>query len=366
MKRRWMVAILLVLLTMSGCSDMFSGSYYSAEPHPQDPVLMYETNYEAADIQDLRDIIKEMVEDYQTQAVILVDGYDKDRLDEDLKEAYLDVIELDPLAAYAVQGFVTKVGKAEGKTVVTLSIEYNYDENHLQGVRKVATMDEAIPYIHAALAGLEAGVTVYVDSYEECDLVQVVEGYALANPHLVMEVPQVSVNVYPYAGTARVVEVYFNYRTDRASLKRMKEMVGQIFDSADLYVSDTVPDFQKYLQLWSFLKERFDYRYEASITPAYSLLYHGVGDSRAFAQVYAAMCSQEGLECQVVSGTRHAASRYWVIIRVEETYYHLDIMERMFNYRSDEEMEGYVWDYSAHPACGVADGETTAPEDAAP
>ena len=43
--------------------------------------------------------------------------------------------------------------------------------------------------------------------------------------------------------------------------------------------------------------ERYDYRIETSITPAYSLLRHGVGDSRAFAVVYAAMCQQAGLEC---------------------------------------------------------------------
>ena len=50
-----------------------------------------------------------------------------------------------------------------------------------------------------------------------------------------------------------------------------------------LYVSGEGEDFQKFSQLDGFLMERFDYKFETSITPAYSLLHHGVGDSRAFA-----------------------------------------------------------------------------------
>lgn len=357
MKTRLTALVLFVVLSLSGCSNMFSGSYYSAEPHLQDAVPMSGQSYAAGDLQDLRDIFKKMVDTYQTQAVILADGYGQDRLEEDLREAYLDIIEQDPLASYAVEGIVTKVGKAEGKTAVTLTIEYIYDESYLKSIKKVGSMDDAIRQIHTALVRCDVGLTILVDKYEERDMTQVVEDYALLHPHQVMEVPQVSTNVYPYTGDARVVEMYFTYRTSRDSLKRMKEKVGQVFDSAELYVSDDIQPQQKYLQLWAFLMERFEYRYDTSITPAYSLLHHGVGDSRAFAQVYAAMCGQKGLECRFVSGTRSGKSHCWVIIRVDETYYHLDLLEEEFRMRADGEMEGYVWDYSAHPVCGAGDAQ---------
>lgn len=362
MKLRLMIVALLVILSMSGCSDMFSGSYYSAEPHPQDPVVVYQKSYVAVDIGDLREIFKAAVEDGHTQVLIQADEYDQDRLEDDLREAYLDVLESDPLVSYAVEGIATKVGNANGKTVVTLTIEYTHEEGDLKDIKKVATMDDAIQHIHAALENFDLELTLCVDEYEERDVVQVVEDYALYNPHLVMEVPQVSVSVSPYAGESQVVEIDFTYSTNRSAMKRMKEEVTRIFDSADLYVGDNVQDPQKYFQLLSFLMERFEYRYQTSITPAYSLLYYGVGDSRAFAQVYAAMCRQEGLECQVVSGTRDGQSHCWVIIRWGEQYRHLDLRERRPLLRTDDQMEGYVWDYSAHPACVQRSEETTGAE----
>ena len=116
---------------------------------------------------------------------------------------------------------------------------------------------------------------------------------------------------------------------------------------------------EKYAQLSSFLTERFDYQYDTSITPSYSLLCHGVGDSRAFAVVYAAMCQRSGLDCQVVSGTRAGDAWFWNIICDDGIYYHVDLIQNSgFRKLSDQEMAGYVWDYSAYPACGVA-GQVT-------
>ena len=100
--------------------------------------------------------------------------------------------------------------------------------------------------------------------------------------------------------------------------------------------------------------ERYSYKVETSITPAYSLLCHGVGDCRAFANVYAAMCRKAGLECTVISGTRDAEAWFWNMIEIDGEYYYVDLLRCSqlggFILRKDAEMKGYVWDYSAHPA----------------
>lgn len=102
--------------------------------------------------------------------------------------------------------------------------------------------------------------------------------------------------------------------------------------------------------------ERFDYKQDTSLTPAYSLLCHGVGDSRAFATVYAAMCRGAGLECTVVTGTRDGVPYTWNIVQDNGQYYHVDLLRchvtGQFKQTRDWEMNGYVWDYSAYPACG--------------
>ena len=126
------------------------------------------------------------------------------------------------------------------------------------------------------------------------DFTQLVRDHAEEHPETVMEPPQVTAAAYG-AGSYRVVELTDTNQTSRDALRQMQSQGKPVFDAASLYVSGDGEDRQKLSQLYAFLMERFDYKIETSITPAYSLLRHGVGDSRAFATVYAAMCRLAGL-----------------------------------------------------------------------
>ena len=165
-----------------------------------------------------------------------------------------------------------------------------------------------------------------------------------------MEIPQVSVNIYPDSGEERVMEISFTYVNGRDSLRNMQSIVAPIFSAAELYVQGSEDNSQKYEQLYSFLMERFDYTIETSITPTYSLLRYGVGDSKAFALVYSAMCQNASLECRVISGTRNGEAYYWNQINYDGTEYHVDLLAcndlGEFAVMNPSEMPGYVWDYS--------------------
>ena len=130
----------------------------------------------------------------------------------------------------------------------------------------------------------------------------------------------------------------------------MQENVQEIFNNLPI-IGET--DLERYAGLYSFLMERHNYTLATSITPPYSLLRHGVGDSKAFASVYAAMCEEIGLDCQVVSGTRAGEAWYWNAIADGDLYYHLDILQcsqtGSFQMMTESQMGEYVWDYSAFP-----------------
>ena len=171
-------------------------------------------------------------------------------------------------------------------------------------------------------------------------------GFIGAN--LVMELPQVTAQLYPQSGSTRILELEFDYQTSRESLRSMASQVRQVFSSAKLYVTTGADDGVKLNQLYGFLMERFDYVVETSITPAYSLLNYGVGDSRAFAQVYAAMCSRIGLEARVVSGKRGGELWWWNMICVDGSWHHLDLMTgSQFALLNDAQMTDYEWDREA-------------------
>ena len=280
--------------------------------------------------------------------------YDQTRLESDLAQAQEALLKNDPIAAYAVDTIHCEIGMNSGQNAVAVSIGYLYDKKEILKITRVRNMATGKTAITNALNDCADSVVLYIDNYVSTDFVQLVEDYADKNPHIVMETPQVKVNTYPETGASRVVEVKFTYQTSREMLRGYQKQVSRIFTSAALYVDSDAAASDKISQLYSFLLQLEDYEVNTSITPAYSLLRHGQGDSKAFATVFSAMCREAGVDCHVVTGTRWGEAWYWNLVKDEDGWHHVDIIrcsqEEGLVYRADVEMEGYVWDYEAYPA----------------
>jgi len=340
---------------LSGCGWL-DGSYVSVTPHKQQSVNIESQEREAANYLQLRTALEEMVDAGMEQQVIRVGEFDPDLLQKNLDVACRYVKETYPLGAYAVSEISWELGTSGGVAAVAVQITYLHDRTELQRIHSVANMEEAAELVADMLDQYSASVVMLVENYEPRDIAQLVEDYAWENPSLVMETPEVKEQTYPNAGRRRVLELKFSYQSSRESLRTMQSQVQRIFNSAVLYVSADAAEQQKYSQLYAFLMERFaDYQIKTSLTPAYSLLNHGVGDSRSFAAVYAQMCREAGLECQVVGGTKNGEPWFWNMIRDDTYYYHVDLLscreEGSFREMTDDRMDSYVWDYSAYPAC---------------
>lgn len=365
MNRRIVILILAFCLLLSGCSSWMDGSYVSVKPHEAQDRYADPGGASAATFSDLCRAIEGTVNLGIENTVITVADYDPEAITADLDRAAAFVMDNTPIGAYAVESISSELGSVGGQAAAAVSISYLHGRSEILHIRKLSTMDQAAQSVYSALANCDAGLVVLVNAYQSTDMTQLIEDYCMLHPDIVMEMPQVSVSLYPDSGAARLLELKFTYQTSRDTLRTMKSQVAPIFSAATLYVSGDIDDHVKYTQLYAFLMERFEYAYETSITPAYSLLRHGVGDNRTFALVYAAMCRNAGLTCSVVSGTRNGEAWYWNIIRDGDYSYHLDLLSCAesgeFRELSDSEMDGYVWDYSAYPSCGESE-EPTVPE----
>lgn len=365
MKRSLICLGLILAMLLGGCSWM-GGSYVSVTPHHEQLSGVQSDSLTAADYSELRSLLSELTEAGAESAVIYVPEYEKDELEQDMVNAVRYITEILPLGAYAIDKVEYEIGTSAGQPAISVSISYIHGRSELRRIKQAANMEAAKIIIAKAIADCDDKVVVYVEKYSDVDLVQMAADYAAENPNVVMEIPQVAIGAYPEQGARRVLEVKFTYQTSRDTLRNMQTQVRRVFDSAALYINQNDADEQKYNQLFNFLTERFEYKYETSITPSYSLLCHGVGDARAFAVVYAAMCRSAGLDCRMVSGTRSGEAWYWNLIGVEGTYYHVDLIESraagQLMKRFDEEMEGYVWDYSAYPETGAGEMPTEATE----
>ena len=366
MKLRIICMVLTVSLVLCGCSWM-GGSYVSVTPHRQQTAEAQSDSLTASEYTQLRMMLAELTEAGAESAVIFVPEYDAAQLEEDMTSAVRYITEILPVGAYAIDKVNYKIGTSAGQPAISVSIAYLHGRGELRQLRKAENMEEVKALIRETLEDCNDSVVINVLNYADMDILQFVEDYAADNPNVVMEIPQVAIGFYPEQGIRRVLELKFTYQTSRDTLRSMQSQVRRVFASAALYVNQNAADAQKFAQLYTFLTERSpEYKIETSITPSYSLLNHGVGDGRAFASVYAAMCRSAGLDCRTVTGTKDGEAWYWNLICDEGKFYHVDLLAcreagelvRL----TDEEMDGYVWDYSAYPATNTAAQPTTPTE----
>ena len=359
MKIRMIALLTGICLLLGGCGWL-DGTYVSVTPHQQQSGSVRTENLTVSNYDQLQNVMESVVSKGTESCVINVINYEQDNLEANVASVVQRTQRVYPIGAYAVERIGYEIGRNTGKTAIALDIDYRHSRNEIRNIQKAKDLDAARKYVGQSLENYDTILVMELAEYEDMDYTQVVQDYALEHPQNVMEIPQVTWETYG-VGVSRVVELTFFYQTSRDALRTMQTQVQPVFDSAVLYVSGEGAQQQKFAQLYAFLMERYDYKLETSITPAYSLLRHGVGDSRAFATVYAAMCRDAGLECMVVAGTRNGDPRIWNIIQAENGYYHVDLLAceeaGKFQIMTDDRMNGYVWDYSAYPVCEIMDTE---------
>lgn len=346
-----------LILSFTGCNWM-DGSYVSVTPHRVGYARTDDHAPLVSDYIDLRSSIINLIDDGTSEAVLLLGDYLQEDVKKDMIRVKNYVLKSYPIGAYSVDSIDYSFGTNGGQNALSLNITYRHPKSEIDQIRTVHGISGATGSISDALNNHRNSLVLLITGYEDTDFVQWISDYVALHPNIVMELPQVSAQVYPDQGDARVVELLFTYQNSRDSLRQMQNQVKPIFSSAELYVSSDADEQTKFAQLYAFLMERFDYTFETSLTPSYSLLCHGVGDSKAFAQVYSAMCRQIGLECITISGSYHGEARSWNMVQVNGVYYHIDLIQSYqsgkLQLMTDSQMAGYVWDYSAYPSGGTA------------
>jgi len=350
--KRIIVLLLALCLLLSGCSWL-DGEYHSVTPHARDESQQIQEGVIIENYFDLRNALVDMVAAGATENTFYLVDIDQSSVTQYMSTAIMHVQRSTALGAYAVEEITYESGIVAGREAIAVDISYIHGRQEIMRIKKVQTMNSAKKLIIAAVNACNSDVVIQVADYEALDIVQFIQDYVDTNPDICMEMPQVAAAIYPEAGMDRVIELSFTYQTSRESLRNMQDMVAPIFAAAKMYVQGSEDILQKCEQLYSFLMERFDYKYETSINPTYSLLRYGVGDSKAFATVYSVMCRNAGVSCEVVVGSRNGEAWTWNLIEIDDVFYHLDLLachERgEFSLLTSDEMDGYVWDYSVYP-----------------
>lgn len=342
------LAVLFLCTLLGGCGFWMDGEYVSVKPHMDQTIQDDEEVIEVSTFMQMRSALCELVNSGTESGIISASSFNEGTMPYYVDTAINYVVNYTPIGAYAVNEINYDISTNRGISVIVFDINYRHDRSEILHIQKAVGMEDAIVLIEEAMYNCDASALIYIDNFEAVDIEQVVVDYSYENPDKVMEIPGVKTFVYPGEGTVCLLELTFTYQTSRDRLREMQEDVASVFTSAELYVKETARVRDVYSRLYSFLMERNDYTIQASITPAYSLLHHGVGDSRAFANVYAAMCRREELDCSVIAGTKDGQPWCWNLVRFRGEYFHVDILSGAFQMLSDAQMTGYAWDHSAY------------------
>ena len=351
MLKKLTAVLILCSLLLTGCSWM-DGSYVHISRHQEQKPSSQGGAVTVSGFEQLQDVMLRMTENGVRKNVIFLSDYDQTLAEQGMKTICLNMLSVNPLGCYALKDIDFEVGTNSGKPAIAVELTYRHSAAEIRQIRRFQGKKDVVRALGNALDDVKPTIVMLIKNYETMDFVQLVNDYAQMNPQKVMETPQVTETIYG-RGQSRIVELDFTYQTSREDLRQMRKQVEPVFEAAKLYVSKGAADYQKYNQLYSFLMERFDYKIQSSITPSYSLLHHGVGDSRAFAATYAAMCRSAGLSCEMVTGTRDGQPWTWNIISINGVFSHVDLLRCAENGRFSNvfggDMEGYVWNYSAVP-----------------
>lgn len=368
MKRIGVLILAAALCLLTGCQSWQSGEYLSVTPHAGDfnqtePMeLSQVTTY-----QQIREAIGDMAEDSAASCIMGVDQYEGN-LQEDVEAAISYATKKDPVGSYVFVRIGYRIDRIGNKSVLILEPSFRHSRSDIDAVvRYGKAVDQRLA---EALDTFAPSLTLWISGYVDTDFDWKVTKYCDDNPDKVMEYPKVQVSMYPDSGSSRVVELKFTYGTSRDAMWNMQGAVETIFSSAEGYVSLAEDEYTKASRLCSFLTELFDYTQETTETPSYSLLCQGIGDSRACANVFAAMCRRAGLTCRRVDGTRDGQDWSWNAVQIQGYWTFVDLMGGGYDqFRGDEQMDRYDWDRDTVPACqpvwsGMNEPEPQEPETA--
>lgn len=365
-----LAAALALCVGLAGCSGLVQSEYVQVRAHnapaekPQSYALTVETKPE------LKAALRSLIENGVEHGTIRVYNY-TGNVEEDVAQLAYAVWREEPLGAYAVDYLTCGCSLIVSYYEITVDITFRRTPEQIAAVEYIATDAglEARRRLEKAASEYDAGLTVYYAYYTGRDYEQLVREYYDRSAGQMMAMPEMEVTVYPESGSARIVEITFDYPATAAQLRQMQKAVQENISAAAVYSRYRQSEAERAQLLLNYLTERFDYRQEDTGTPVYSLLCEGAATSESAAKSWQLLCDEVGLECYTVRGVHEGAEYWWNIVQLDGGWYHVDLLRDLLEKTSlrtysDAAMGAYYWDTEAYPVCpDYTQAEEDAPEE---
>ena len=361
--------LLALFLGLAACDRLVMDDYYLSSPHSEQPSQQQEPQQEdvpptVTNRTELRGAMLSFIRDWTEQGTILISRY-SGNVSEDLQETLDYVTREDPMGAYAVDYMDAEFDGTNQNGSISVNIVFRRSAAEMDAIITVNGNSVAYAKIQQALIAYDSSLTLRIRNYQPTDFEAYIQKYCIEHPETIIALPVLSAEVYPSEGETRILELHFSYPVPRDEMRMMQTSVSTILSSATSYIRSGQTDLERAELLYRFLTTRFDYSLSETVPtmPAYSLLCEGIAHGLSFASVFYAQCESVDIDCIIVSGQKDGQEHYWNLLRIEEEYYHVDLMRSITGGEGELSLllsqqlldGGYAWDENIYP-------ETASPE----
>ncbi len=350
MKKRGLALLLAGCLALSGCTSMLEREFVSVEPHREDltaagdPSTLLAQNY-----QELLSAILYLVTQHAETGTIRLSNYPGD-VSADLTAACLEVVQKDPLGAYAVDYIKHDVSRIVSYYEATLTLAYRHTAEEVGKIVSVTGSGAIKDELRETLSHFATGATLRISYFAE-DESYIHDLVALAYysvPQAAFGLPEVTMSLYPESGIQRIVELELAYPLgEEELLQKQDTLMARVEELLPKGTPATARE------VYDLLVAQVSPTQEAGFSTPYAALTEGKADAEGFALTYKLLCDQAGLSCTVVQGSETSSHPFWNIVTTDQGSRHVDCSQADRFGLTDlqlTELGGYAWD-SSYPLC---------------
>ncbi len=383
--KKWMfvLAAMLAAALISGCDGVFDEDYLAVSPHDEQYAVDEGSDaLTAENYLGLKNAILSFVENHTDYGVIRIYHYDGE-VESDLADAAYEVAKADPLGAYAVDYMTHDCTLIVSYYEIHIYITFARTQEEIDAVQRVGSVVALREAFEGALRRGDESIALRMTSYSEQDLPALARSIYEKSPYDFVELPEVSVELFPSTGVQRIIRITFHY--DRTADERETGLSAMLSARQTLTagISSFVGESRRFEELTGRLLTALDGAELDESAILYDTLCCGRVNAESLSLALRLLCADAGLACQTVEGRRNNLAYTWNIVTLSGVNYHVDLLRdqasgqtRAALYSDDDFADEYSWDRDAYPACGRTEapyagyeeptGEPEPPADAAP
>ena len=206
MKLRLTALLLAMAMLLSGCASMLQRSYSSSAEHVEYAVTEDSSTLRAETYRGLVDAILYFVNEHAEQGVVRLYNYTTD-VDADLDAACQEVMQEDPLGAFAVKSIDCQSARIVSYYEVTVSLTYSHTAQEVDAIQLVTGTSSIRQKLRQAVSAFSPSLVLrssYFTGGESAVRAMAVQAY-YDTAQSAFGMPDISVAVYPDSGAQRII-----------------------------------------------------------------------------------------------------------------------------------------------------------------